>query len=90
MISRKDIDHLYEKHVLHSLSIAAVFESANSGFDEGCEIADLGTGGGFPGIPLAILFPEVNFHLVDSIAKKLKVVDAVVDSTWVKECYNTT
>lgn len=72
VISRKDINSLYEKHVLHALSIGAVFESA-----PGSEIMDLGTGGGFPGIPLAIFFPEVKFHLVDSIGKKLKVVEAV-------------
>ena len=75
VISRKDIDGLYEKHVLHSLSIAVVFD-----FQPGTEILDLGTGGGFPGIPLAIYFPEVKFHLVDSIAKKLKVVGAIADS----------
>ena len=72
VISRKDIEGLYEKHVLHSLSIAAVFNlPANA------TVIDIGTGGGFPGIPLAIYFPEVNFHLVDSIGKKLKVVDSI-------------
>ncbi len=75
IISRKDIDSLYEKHVLHSLSIAAVFNCT-----PGAEILDLGTGGGFPGIPLAIFFPEVQFHLADSIGKKLKVVDAVAEA----------
>lgn len=72
VISRKDIDSLYEKHVLHALSIAAVFDCAPT-----ANIMDLGTGGGFPGIPLAIFFPEVQFHLVDSTGKKLKVAAAI-------------
>lgn len=72
VISRKDIDALYERHVLHSLAIAAQYP-----FTSGLEILDIGTGGGFPGVPLAIFFPDVQFHLVDSIAKKLKVVEAV-------------
>ncbi len=72
VISRKDIDALYEKHVLHSLSIAAI-----TSFVAGTQIVDIGTGGGFPGIPLAIFFPEVQFHLVDSIGKKLTVVKEV-------------
>ena len=75
VISRKDIDSLYEKHVLHSLAIAAVFE-----FKPGSSVIDIGTGGGFPGIPLAIFFPEVQFHLVDSIGKKLKIVNAVAEA----------
>ena len=72
VVSRKDIESLYLKHVLHSLAIAA---SIN--FLPGTKIIDIGTGGGFPGIPLAIFFPEVEFHLVDSIAKKLKVVSEI-------------
>ena len=66
VISRKDIGNLYEHHVLHSLGIAKVIR-----FREGTQVMDLGTGGGFPGIPLAILFPDVQFHLVDSIGKKI-------------------
>ena len=72
VISRKDIDSLYERHVLHSLAIATEFT-----FTEGMQVVDIGTGGGFPGIPLAIFFPQAIFHLVDSIGKKIKVVDAV-------------
>ncbi len=75
VVSRKDIDSLYLKHVLHSLAIAASIE-----FKAGTKVIDIGTGGGFPGIPLAIFFPEVEFHLIDSIAKKLKVVTEVSDS----------
>lgn len=73
VVSRKDIDELYLRHVLHSLGIAKVVT-----FKKGSKVLDVGTGGGFPGIPLAILFPETQFHLVDSIGKKIKVVDEVV------------
>ena|ERR1700694_2049349 len=76
VISRKDMEGLYEKHVLHSLSIAAAFD-----FPAGTGIIDIGTGGGFPGVPLAIFFPEASFHLVDSINKKLKIIEAVKEAT---------
>ena len=72
VISRKDIDELYTRHVLHSLGIAKIIE-----FRPGSKIMDVGTGGGFPGIPLAILYPEVDFYLIDVIAKKIKVVNEV-------------
>lgn len=75
VISRKDIDNLYEHHVLHSLGIAEVIN-----FKPGTKIMDLGTGGGFPGIPLAIMFPECHFHLVDSIGKKVKVCTEVAQA----------
>ena len=75
VISRKDMDNFYEHHVLHSLAIATQFE-----FTPGTDIMDLGSGGGFPGIPLAIFFPETRFHLVDSINKKLKVVNEVASA----------
>ena len=79
VISRKDIENLYEHHVLHSLGIAKILR-----FTPGSHIMDLGTGGGFPGIPLAILFPDVKFHLVDSIGKKLRVASAVAESSGLK------
>ena len=79
VISRKDIDELYTRHVLHSLGIAKVLE-----FKPGSRIMDVGTGGGFPGIPLAIMFPEVDFYLIDVIAKKIKVVNEVASSLGLK------
>ena len=79
VVSRKDIDELYLRHVLHSLGIAKI-----EPFLPGSKILDVGTGGGFPGIPLAILFPEVHFHLVDSIGKKIKVVEEVVEGLQLK------
>ena len=75
IISRKDIDELYTNHILHSLAIAKVIQ-----FEPGTNVLDFGTGGGFPGIPLAIMFPEVHFHLVDSIQKKIKVVGSIRSS----------
>jgi 16S rRNA (guanine527-N7)-methyltransferase len=84
VISRKDIESLYLRHVLHSLSIAKLIQ-----FQDGAKILDIGTGGGFPGIPLAILFPEVTFHLVDSINKKLKVVNGVAESLGLENVYTT-
>lgn len=86
VISRKDIDELYLRHVLHSLGIAKIIN-----FTAGSSILDVGTGGGFPGVPLAILFPECQFHLVDSINKKLKVINAVceaIDLTNVKTTHS--
>ena len=75
VISRKDVDSLYERHILHSLSIAKFIS-----FNKGAKIMDLGCGGGFPGIPLAILFPEVSFTLIDSIGKKIKVVQEIANA----------
>lgn len=74
VVSRKDIEEIYTNHILHSLAIAKVMK-----FEDGSDVLDVGTGGGLPGIPLAILFPNVNFHLVDSIGKKIKVVQGVAD-----------
>ena len=79
VISRKDIDELYTRHVLHSLGIAKVLE-----FKSGSKIMDVGTGGGFPAIPLAILFPEANFYAIDIIAKKIKVVNEVIKALGLK------
>lgn len=79
VISRKDIDELYTKHILHSLGIAKIIK-----FEPGTFVLDVGTGGGFPGIPLAILFPETRFFLIDIIAKKIKVVQAVAEALELK------
>jgi 16S rRNA (guanine527-N7)-methyltransferase len=79
VISRKDIDELYTKHILHSLGIAKIIT-----FEPGTYVLDVGTGGGFPGIPLAILFPETRFYLIDVIAKKIKVVQAVAEALELK------
>jgi 16S rRNA (guanine527-N7)-methyltransferase len=79
VISRKDIDALYTKHILHSLGIAKIMK-----FEPGATVLDVGTGGGFPGIPLAILFPQTRFYLIDVIAKKIKVVQGVVDALELK------
>ncbi len=86
VISRKDIDQLYERHVLHSLGIVSVvrFRESLPNTKGGTRVLDVGTGGGFPGIPLAIMFPKTQFHLVDAIAKKIKVVDAVVEALELK------
>ena len=85
VISRKDLEFLYVKHVLHSLSIAKIVK-----FKAGSKILDVGTGGGFPGIPLAIFFPTTNFHLIDSIGKKIKVVQAIANELKLKNvtCQN--
>ncbi len=84
LISRKDIDALYEKHILHSLAIAGFIQ-----FAPGTKIIDIGTGGGFPGIPLAIMFPKVQFHLIDSVGKKIRVVNEIIRSIELKNARGT-
>ncbi len=79
VISRKDMDNIMEHHILHSLSIIKIIR-----FKEGTKVLDVGCGGGFPGLPLAIFFPDVNFHLVDAIGKKIKVVQAIADELQLK------
>lgn len=81
VISRKDIDALYEHHILHSLAIAKVIK-----FRPGTKVLDLGTGGGFPGIPLAIMFPETHFRLIDGTGKKIKVVNEVAQAIGLENC----
>ncbi len=80
LISRKDIDNLYERHILHSLALAAIMPDLKSG----TEIIDLGTGGGFPGVPLAVLYPNVHFHLIDGTGKKIMVVNEIVQALGLK------
>lgn len=82
VVSRKDFDQFYERHVLHSLGIAQMIS-----FQPGTDVLDVGTGGGFPGIPLAILFPETNFFLVDSIGKKIKVVQGVIEALDIENAF---
>ncbi|MEQ6118260.1 16S rRNA (guanine(527)-N(7))-methyltransferase RsmG [Reichenbachiella sp. MALMAid0571] len=84
LVSRKDIDEIYTRHILHSLAIAKVIV-----FQPGASVLDVGTGGGFPGIPLATLFPDVSFHLVDSIGKKIKVVNQVAEELGLKNVKGT-
>lgn len=90
IVSRRDIDNLYEHHILHSLAIAEYLERRSRAFPRGSSVLDLGTGGGFPGLPLAMIMPEVQFTLCDSIAKKIKVAQAISDSLGLKNvtCVN--